>query len=241
MGVARGKDDKMDAKRIALYAYRRRDEIEPSKLPSATIIKIKQLLSLRDQLVKQRASLKTILKEVHAMLKPKDNKLLFSVPRRVIKTLTKEIEFLEKELRILVFQQEELKNQFELICSVKGIGEQMALNIIVATDGFHKFKNARQFAAYCGVAPYPYSSGTSIRGKNRVSNLANKKLKSLLNLCAISAIQHAPEMKVYYQQKVAEGKNKMCVVNIIRNKLIHRVFAVIKRGTPYVEINKYAA
>lgn len=141
----------------------------------------------------------------------------------------------------MVFQEEELKKQFDLICSVKGIGEQMALNFIISTDGFKRFKNGRQFASYCGVAPYPYISGTSIYGKNKVSHLANKKLKSLLNMCAVSAIQHAPEMKLFYQQKVAEGKNKMSVINIVRNKLIHRVFSVVKRGTPYVELKKYVA
>lgn len=241
MGMVRGKDDKIDAKRIALYAYRRRDELKPSTLPSLVIRKMKQLLALRDQLVKQRASFKTSLKEMRSVLDQKDNKLLFQVLTRSIKSLTKEIDLVEKELRTEVIQNEDLHSQFELICSVKGIGEQMALNFIIYTDGFKKFKTARQFAAYCGVAPFPYSSGTSVKGRNKVSHLANKKLKSILSMCAASAIQHSTEMRIYYQQKVAEGKNKMCVINIIRNKLLHRVFAVINRGTPYIELNKYAA
>lgn len=241
MGLVRGKDDKIDAKRIALYAFRRRDEIKPSKLPKELIIKMKQLLTLRNQLVKQRASLKTSLKEMSEILNQKCNKLLFQIPNRTIKALSKEINLIEYELKLLISTDEELDKQYKLICSVKGVGEQMALNMIVYTEGFQKFNNARQFAAYCGVAPFPHSSGSSIRGKERVSHLANKKLKSLINMCAMSAIQHSPEMKLYYQQKVLEGKNKMCIINNIRNKLLHRIFAVINRGTPYVEINKFAA
>lgn len=241
MGMVRGKSDVIDAKRIALYGYRRRDELKPSKLPAKEITKIKQFLTLRDQLVKQRASLKTSLKETALVLDLKENKLLVQAQKRVINALSKEIETIELELKKLIKQSPELNNLFHLISSVKGVGDQMALNFIVYTEGFKKFKNARQFAAYSGIAPFPHSSGTSINGKNRVSHLANKKLKTLLSMCAISAIQHSVEMKHYYQKRVGEGKNKMCVINIIRNKLLHRVFAVVNRGTSYVEINKFAS
>jgi hypothetical protein len=59
------------------------------------------------------------------------------------------------------------------------------------------------------------------------------KLKKLLHLCAMSAIQNDPEMKAYFERKVAEGKNKMSVINAVRNKLIHRVFAVIRDERNY--------
>lgn len=135
----------------------------------------------------------------------------------------------------------ELKKTYELVTSVKGIGTQTALTIIVFTDCFNKFDNWRKFASYCGIAPFPYQSGSSIKGKTKVSHLANKKLKAIINMCAISAIQHSPEMKIYYQKRVLEGKSKMSTINIIRNKLIARVFAVVKRQTPYLDIMKFAA
>lgn len=72
-------------------------------------------------------------------------------------------------------------------------------------------------------------------------NLANKKIKSLFDLCAKSAIQHNLEMRIYYKRRLEEGKNKMSTINIIRNKLLARIFAVIERQTPYVDIRKYAA
>jgi transposase len=113
--------------------------------------------------------------------------------------------------------------------------------MIVYTDCFTKFNDWRKFASYCGIAPFPYQSGSSVKGRTKVSHLANKKIKALINMCAISAIQHNPEMKQYYQRRLEIGKNKMSTINIIRNKLISRVFAVIKRQTPYVDTMKFAA
>ena len=60
-------------------------------------------------------------------------------------------------------------------------------------------------------------------------------------MCAKSAIQHNPEMKLFYNRRVEQGKNKMSTINIIRNKLLSRIFAAIKRQTPYVNVLKYAA
>lgn len=113
--------------------------------------------------------------------------------------------------------------------------------MIVFTEGFKKFDCWRKFASYCGTAPFPNSSGSSIRGRTKISNLANKKIKSLLDLCAKSSIQFNEEMKAYYNKRIAQGKNKMSTINVIRNKILARIFAVINRQSPYVNLMKYAA
>jgi len=241
LGMVRGKDDKKDATKIALYGYRLRDELKPYVMPSDEIVKIKSLLTLRDRLVKQRASFKTSLKEQTRVLVKKNNKVLFESQEKMIVCLTKQIQTIEKEINTIVNNNPFLQNIYELVTSVKGVGPQTALFIMVYSHGFTKFKNARKFASYCGIAPFPNSSGTSIRGKTKVSHLANKKIKSLLDLCAKVAIQHNQEMKIYYNKRIENGKNKMSTINIIRNKLLARVFAVIQRNSPYVETMKYAA
>ena len=241
LGIARGKDDKIDAKKIALYGYRRREEIIPTKLPSPAVMGLKNLLTLRDRLVKQRAGFKTSLKEQKRILVKKENESLFKIQEDTIKFLTKKINRIDLELDQIIKSDIELKIQFKLITSIKGVGKQTAYFLIAYTNGFTKFKNYRKFASYCGIAPFPNSSGTSIRGKTKVSNLANKKIKTLLDLCAKSAIQHSPEMKIYYAKRINLGQNKMSTINIIRNKLLARIFAVIKRKSPYVDILKYAA
>ena len=141
----------------------------------------------------------------------------------------------------IIVNNKELKMMYTLILSIKSIGPQTALYMIVYTAAFSKFSNARKFASYCGIAPFPNRSGTSIRGQTKVSNLANKKIKSLLDLCAKSAIINNNEMRLYYQQRVEQGKSKMSTINVVRNKLLARIFAVVKRQSPYVDMMKYVA
>ncbi|QVY64187.1 IS110 family transposase [Polaribacter sp. Q13] len=241
LGISRGKDDKVDATKIALYGYRLRDEIKPYKLPSKNIHQLKRLLTLRERLVKQNAGYKATLKEQKRVYTRKENQLLLETQEKMIKYFTKQIKSVEAEMNKIIKASEQLKKQYKLIVSIKGIGSQTALFMIVTTNGFTKFASWRKFASYSGIAPFPNTSGTSIRGRTKVSNLANKKIKSLFDMCAKSAIQYNPEMKLFYNRRVEQGKNKMSTINIIRNKLLSRIFAAIKRQTPYVNVLKYAA
>jgi len=241
MGIARGKDDKIDAKRIALYAYEKREKLRPFEMPTDEIVQIKRLLSLRAKLVKQCAGYKGALGEYRRFLNKKDNKMLFDVHEKMIEELTKQIKNVEKQLGDIIKNNGQLKQMYGLITSIKGVGPQTALSMIAFTNGFTLFKNWRKFASYCGIAPFPNTSGISIRGKTKVSNLANKKIKTLLDLCAKTSIQHNQEMKLYYEKRLNEGKSKMGTINIVRNKLLSRIFAVVRRSTPYVNTFGYAA
>lgn len=241
MGIVRGKDDKVDSKAIARYGYRLRDEIQPTTLPSEKLRSLKILLNLRDTKVRQRAGDKVTLKEYKRVYRRTENETLFQVLESSIKKTSQLILKIESELMVIIKSDSKLKEQFQLLKSIKGVGNQIALYTIVYTEGFAKFKTHRQYASYCGVAPFPNTSGTSLRGKTKVSNLANKKLKSLLDLGAKIAIQHNIEIQLFYERRLEMGKSKMSTINIIRNKLIARMFAVIKRGTPYVETMKYAS
>jgi len=241
LGIARGKDDQVDAKRIASYGNRLKDELTPSKVSNDTILKLKGLMSLRNKLIKQRAGFKATLKEQKMVYSTKQYKTIFRIQQKMIKALSEQIDKLDATMKIIIKEDQQLKKTYDLVTSVKGIGMQMALVMIIYTDCFTKFENWRKFASYCGVAPFPYQSGSSIKGRTKVSHLANKKIKALINMCAISAIQHNPEIKQYYERRLEIGKNKMSTINIIRNKLISRVFAVIKRQTPYVNTMKFAA
>jgi len=241
LGISRGKDDKIDATKIALYGYKLRDEIVLYNLPSQDLMTLKSLLSLRDRLVKQRAGYKSSMKEQKRVFLIKDHKILFEIQERMIISFSKQIQKIEKEMENIVKNNGQLKHLYKLIISINGVGPQTALFLITYTNAFTKFKDARKFASFCGIAPFPNSSGTSIRGTTKVSHLANKKIKSLLDLCAKSAIQYNPEMKVYYHKRIEKGKNKMSTINIIRNKIVSRVFAVVKRQTPYVNTMKFAA
>ena len=239
LGIARGKDDKADAKRIALYGYRIREDIEPYSPPSSALVKLKRLMSIRRKLVVQLAGYVANLKEQKRVLN--DDEILFNVQENVMSVLQAQIKVVEKEMNRIIKEEPELAKLQQLITSVKGIGPVTARFLIIYTAGFTSFQSWRKFASYVGIAPFPNRSGTSIKGRNKVSNLANKEGKALLHLCAASAIQCSPEIKVYYERRLAKGKHKMSTLNIIRNKLLSRAFAVVARGTPYVNTMKYAS
>jgi len=190
-----------------------------------------------DKLVRQRAGYKVSSGE--ARCAGNDGGIFGEVHQEMIKALDKEVGKLEKRLREIIKGDKLLNEQFKLVSSVKGVGEQTSMYIIVYTNAFTLFDDSRKFASYSGIAPFPNRSGTSIRGRDSVSPMANLKMKSLLSNCATSAITCNPEMTEYYERRLASGKDKMSTINVVRNKLLGRVFAAVKRGTPYVDTMKY--
>lgn len=152
-------------------------------------------------------------------------------------SLQQAISALEKKMNEIISTSEMLSRQMSLLTSIDGIGRVIAMNMIIATEAFTRFENARQFCCYAGVAPFSYTSGSSLRSQNRVSLRADKSIKSLLHLAAV-AIAHRKdgELKEYFLRKVEEGKNKMTVINAIRAKLVSRMFSVIKNDRYYLPV-----
>lgn len=240
LGMVRGKNDKVDAGRIAHYAHLRKDTIKQTKLPSLLLQKLKQLLSLRENMVTQRAGYKAKFSELKRVYKKSELSVLLTTQERLVKELSHSIAKVEGEIITLVNSDPEVKRIYKLITSIKGIGPIVAANLIVVTQCFTTFENSRKLACYCGVAPFEKQSGSSLKSKSRVSHYANKKMKALLNLAASSAILSNHELKTYYNRRIEKGKSRMSTLNIVRNKLLHRIFAVVKRGTPYVEIYQHS-
>ncbi|WP_409070433.1 transposase [Aliifodinibius sp. S!AR15-10] len=131
-----------------------------------------------------------------------------------------------------------LRGQYQLLVSIPGIGPVIAGWLLVYTEGFARFTGGRQLACFAGCAPFPHQSGQNKR-PDRVSRWRCVRLKTLLLNGVHSAIQYDPELRAYYQRKCAEGKHPQSVRNAVVCKLLYRVFAVIKRGTPYVKIYQH--
>lgn len=233
LGIQRGKNDRLDAKRIAEYACLKKDKAVLWQPPREIVLQINDLLTLRDRLIESRKSLKQPIKEFNDAGFKDTAKLIESKCSITLSALDKEIEQIEKELDKMIRKDSNLKKLYKLATSVPGIGKITALTLLYFTNEFKLYINANQLACYCGVAPFEYTSGTSVKGRSRVSSFANKRLKKLLHLVAMSTLSSDKELAQYYQRKVIEGKNKMLVINAIRNKILHRLCAVIKRGTPY--------
>lgn len=239
LGIRRAKTDKLDAIAICKYAYGKRDFIEANVIDSADISKIKKLLSVRELLVKQRKALKVHLKDTDPNLDQDFVDHLQVGNKKLIKNYNDQIKGLDKQILQIMASDVELSKSFKLACSVVGIGPVTGAYVIAFTNNFTKIIESRKFACYSGIAPFPNSSGL-FKGQNKVSHLANKAIKALLSNCINAAIQHDPQIKKYYHRKLEEGKKKGVVFNAIKNKLVHRVFAVVKRGTPYVKLSTYA-
>ena len=233
LGMARGKNDTIDARRIADYAFTNRAKLTPFCLPSTLLLQIKQLLTYRDQQTRIKVSLKNSLKSHDQYQRVSGLKSISDDIMDQIEECKNRIEGVEEQIKDLIRSDETMKKNFDLATSVKGIGLVIAAFMMVTTNNFTGFENGRKYACYSGIAPFENTSG-KYKGKTKVSQLANKKMKTLLSNGANSACQWDPEIKAYYARKIGEGKEHKLVINSIKCKMVNRVFAVVKRQTPYV-------
>lgn len=238
-GMTRGKTDQIDAKRIALYAFKNQGQLRFWRPQRQIIQKIKAMLVLRDRLVKIKSQLEVPLNEMSTFVETAIRLEVSKGCSKTLKALELDIEKVERQIDKLILTDERVKTQLTYACSVPGVGKITALHMIVETGEFEQIIEAKKFACYAGVAPFEHSSGSSIRGKTRVSKMANMTIKKLLHLGAMSSIQCCDEIKVYYRRKVDAGKNKMSVINAVRNKLISRVFACVLQQRMYEKIYQH--
>ena len=235
LGLVRGKNDKVDARRIARYGLEKQDHLLADQPVGKVMERLQLLHSTRERLVKHRAALSTAVQEYQYNCGLKNNDVIIASQLKLIKEFDEQIAKVEEEIAVTVESEKNVKNNFKLLQSVKGVGKVVAMATIVKTGNFTLFNNPRKFACYCGTAPFENSSGTSFKGRTKVSPLADKQMKTLLDLAAKSAIQHDKELREYYLRRITSGKSKKSTRNIIRNKILFRMFAVIKRQTPFVQ------
>ena len=235
LGLSRGKNDKVDAERIAAYTYDQREKLVYSKLSDSTVLKLRELSNERKRLVKQRAEHETVLTE----MKGRESNGTYIRCLRIKEMLDGEIDAVETEMDTLIKSSPDLATNYRLLLSIKGIGSVNAISTIVCTDNFKGFETARQYACYLGIAPFEHTSGTSVRGRTRVSRIGARQLKADLSQAAKSAIVWDQELKAYYERKIKEGKAFGVVLNAVKFKLVCRMFAVVRRGTPFVDLMTY--
>ena len=236
LGLRRGKSDKADAADIARYVYLHHKELKLYDLPCENLLKIKHLLALRKRLTKAKVSSATAAGELKGFANAQNTKPVMRYSAQTVKHLKKQLKKIDRNLLQIIKQDDQLHQLYKLVTSVKGVGLIVCAYLLVYTNAFTAFQNPRQFACYIGIVPFPFQSGESIKKPDKISHLANKKLKALISNSAQSAILHDKEIKAYFLRKVEEGKNKFLVKNNVKNKIVQRIFAVVKRGTPYVEL-----
>jgi len=192
-GITRGKSDKTDAKDIAFYAHTHMHKLKLSKMPEKDILRLKLLITERSKLLKA-IHIFEMTEEISGFMPGSVIKETLSINKKSQKYLKKLLCEIEQKIQGIVKENKEICKQNELIQSVPGVGPQTAIYLITATKCFSTFNGWRKMACYAGVAPFPYMSGSSIRGKNKVNHLADKKLKSLLTMCALNAKKYDKEI-----------------------------------------------
>jgi len=229
MKLAKVKTDKSDAKAICEYGTM--NELPIYNAYTEVQAECLQLFRLLDNYIKQRTATKNKLHGEDVLGIP--SRMVYSSLKRQLKHLDKEIVMLEKRLLELVKQDQQ--QQLTLLKSIPGMGVKTALFLIVITDGFKKFETAAQLCSYVGITPTIRASGSSVRGRSRISKVGNKKLRNLLFLCAFSACKHNRACREIYDRIVAKGKSKKLALIAVSNKLLKQAFAIAKSGLPYDE------
>jgi transposase len=233
-GIKREKNDQVDSRDIALYAYRFQDKARAYVLPAKDLKALELLLTFRDRLVKNKKALQVSANEMRAIWQRNTTaRYVYEQSQSDIERIDKEMKKIEKEMKKLIKEDEALNESYEIVTSIKGVALINTVALLVATQNFTRFENSRQFACYAGLAPFGKQSGTSIHTRPHVSHLANKHIKVLLTQAAKCAVRCDMNLRHYYERKQAEGKNDWVIINNIRNKLIHRIFAMVSKKQLY--------
>ena len=223
------KTDDIDAKLIAKYGEKM--EPQPYKIPSESVILLKQKRTVLRQLKKQLTMMINLQHSLSVL--PKQDPTAKVATEKTIKFLRKQISKLEEEITHL--SNKEFKRQMDLLTSIKGIGKTLASALIVATGGFAYFSNAKQISRFLGLCPTYQQSGTSVNFKGHINRNGDTYLRSQLYIAAVSSIKFNAACKETFKRLKDKGKSGKVAVIAVANKLIRQAFAVVTNNRPYVD------
>lgn len=239
-GMTRGKSDKIDAQRIAFYACVHEKKAKLYEPKRQVLITLQKLNGLRNVLLKSKLSIKKNISESARFLDKTTSGALNRSTTKALEGINKDITSIEVKMRNIVDKDDVLRELNKLIQSVDGVGIFTSIALLVTTNEFKDITCPIKYNCYAGLAPFNQQSGKSLKTRARVSNKANKKVKTLLHMAAISAIKiKESEFQKYYKRKTDEGKNGMTVINAIRAKIVARIFACVRDKRMYQRQYEY--
>ena len=233
MKLQRNKTDKSDCRMIYLYATEQK--LKAWEPEPEYINQCKLLNSSIEIYIKQSTALKNKLHSLNSQ-GLRSGRLVRSLNRQV-KSIGKEIDFLEQEIEGLIKQN--AGQMLTNISSISGIGKKTAMLLIFNTNAFSNFENHKQLRSFFGISPTERTSGSSIRGKSRISKAGNPAIRISLFLCSFTAYKTNTQCRSLYVRLVDKGKSKKLALVAVSNKLLKQAFAVAKTGLPYDPEYKY--
>lgn len=228
MGLVRGKSDKIDAKRIAIFASKNAQSLPLYQPPREVLLALKHLLSLRTRLVMLRNSLRVPLTDNSAFVAPAIHTMVKGACAGTIEAANQDIISLELKMLSLMREDERLARLYKIVTSVRGVGQLVATNMLVLTNEFKNFETAAKFASYIGIAPFSRTSGTSVQQNPHISKYGHKGIKALLFVSLLSVLKYKGPERAYFDRKKNEGKHAYVILNAMKNKLVKQIFACVR-------------
>ena len=234
VGIKKGKSDKLDSYVIANYGFEKQHTLQLTHTYDEDLFVLHDLLANRKRIKEQLIAIEVPLKEYKENATKKTNDLLKEINNIAIEGLNQSLKAAELAIDELINENEDWQENINYGSSIKGISKIMMCWMIVYSRNFCAEFSARKFASLAGIAPFEFSSGTSINKGNHVSHFSHKYLKGLLHMAAISALTHEPKIKAYFKKKKeTEGKKGFVAINNVKNKLVQIVFALVRTKTIY--------
>lgn len=234
MGRVRGKNDRLDARRIAKFACRNYQDARPHQATPEVISQLNSLVRQRERMLKSIHQLRVGIQEEKAMML-NNTQGWYTASEQAIKALAEQLKIIEQHIAQLIASDQRLSRINAVLQSVPGIGPINACLLLITTHGFSRLNNGRQLAAYIGLAPYPYESGSSIKRKASISSLGCRKIKAKLTMGARSVSRTNNRLGKFYQKKISEGKLHKVALNALKNKMIKTACACVKKDVMYDE------
>lgn len=233
-GIQRLKSDKADSSMIAEYAWRHQDKASLFEPMSKSLEQLREVFLYRHKLVQQRVAMDVRKQDKEAAEPSPAISFIKRKSKHIIEEIDKAIKECDGMIDKIINEDDELKANYEIVTSVKGVARQNGACLLIFTNNFKRFNmDARKIACYYGVAPFGKDSGTSVHTPARTSHFANKLIKSLLSQAALIAISFNPEIKDYYMGLINRGKKHQVALNNVKNKLLRIIVAMVKKKEKY--------
>jgi len=221
--------DKTSAETIAMFGLEKK--LDCWKRPKKIFRSLRQLTRERDQIVQERTMVKNQLHAEQAQAYPNSSSIQ-RIKKR-IQLLNRQEKEIKLEITALTKTDEQINQSIEITSSVKGIGLLTAATVLAETNGFELIRNKRQLTSYAGFDVVEKQSGTSVKGKTRISKRGNKYLRKAMHLPALTAIRHDERFKAVYARLVAKHGIKMKAAVAVQRKLLEIMYTIYKTNTRY--------
>ena len=221
--------DKTASEAIARFGLERK--LDNWKPANPVYKKLRQLTRERDQLVQSRTIAKNQLHAEQTEAEP--NKTTVTRVKKQIAFLDKQEQEIKAELAALVKQNEAVKKKVEIITSIPGVGTLTAVTVLAETNGFDLIRNKRQLTSYAGLDVKEKQSGTSVKGKTRISKKGNKYLRKAMHMPALAAIRHDERFKAVFARLVSRHGIKMKAAVAVQRKLLELIYIISKTEKAY--------